>query len=189
MNRARHCALCEHEKTDLTIGVTCGLTDKKPDFQKTCPDILLDEKFQTKLEDINLDIHEILTTKNKVYTTFYIMIVLGFACIIGNKLFGDLMKWSLYYRAYRAFAIGIGITTLISAYFNLNSYRSKLSALNEQKHRIDSVLDKYGISYSTSVDLKEKIHGKEEIEISIEYSNWTKKRTTTMYNRNYGGFD
>ncbi len=45
MIQTKHCDLCEYPKRDLKNGLTCGLTGKKPDFKRACPDILLDEKF------------------------------------------------------------------------------------------------------------------------------------------------
>ena len=181
MNLARHCDLCDNQKTSLKVGTTCGLTDRKPYFKDTCCDILLDEKFQRKLENYNLELERINKTKNKHYWTFYFLIVIGFLLIIGNEFYADITQNETYYWYFRASAIGFGITILIGAYFNLNKFREKLKAAKFRKNKIDSVLEKYGIRYKIKINFKEKVHGNQNIEIKTEYVNWTKKRTTTKY--------
>ena len=51
MNVKRHCDLCEHQVLNLKKGTTCGLTNKKPNFNKTCLKIKFDKKIKTELED------------------------------------------------------------------------------------------------------------------------------------------
>ena len=179
MIQAKHCDLCEHPKRDLKNGLTCGLTDRKPDFNGTCPDILLDEKFQSNLENTNLELHNIGKGKTKAYLTFYVLIIIGFLMIIGNKFYADLTHSTIYYWKFRASAIGAGITILIGAYFQLNRFRTKYKTAEFEKNKIDSVIKQYGISYDTNFEYKEKTHGNQNIEITTEYKNWTKKRTTT----------
>ena len=55
MNPTRHCELCDKQKTDLKVGTTCGLTDRKPEFNKTCAKIELNEKFENKLKKVNIE--------------------------------------------------------------------------------------------------------------------------------------
>ena len=43
MDLARHCDLCDNQKTSLKLGTTCELTDQKPEFNKTCSKIKLNE--------------------------------------------------------------------------------------------------------------------------------------------------
>ncbi len=50
MNFSKHCDLCENEMTSFEKGLTCKLTKKKPEFENTCSEIKLDEKFLEKLE-------------------------------------------------------------------------------------------------------------------------------------------
>ncbi|WP_225037343.1 hypothetical protein [Winogradskyella sp. SM1960] len=179
MIQAKHCDLCEYPQRDLKNGLTCGITNKKPDFKEVCPDILLDKKFQQKLENINFELDKIKKTKNKEYLTFYILIIIGFLLIIGNKYYANISQTELYSWRFRASAIGVGITILISAYFKLNRFRTKLKAVKFKKNKIDSVLRKYKISYKMNFDYREKIHGNQNIEIITEYKNWKTKRTTT----------
>ena len=180
MIQAKHCDLCEHPKRDLQNGLTCGLTNKKPDFKNTCPDILLDKIFQEKLEDIHLEIKRITQKKSRKHLTFYLLIAIGFFLIIGNKFYTDItISKSIMHWKFRATAIGAGISILIYAYFNFNKFRAKINQLKSKKSRIDSVLEKYGIDYVMNIEYKEKIHGNQNVKITTEYKNWTKKRTTT----------
>jgi hypothetical protein len=184
MIQAKHCDLCEHPKRDLKKGLTCGLNDKKPDFKKVCPNILFNEKFQTKLESTCLEFERNQKAKNEVYLTFFILSIFGFLLIVGNKILAELSYNTTYFWVYRIGSIGIGIIILIRAYFQLNRFRTKLKSANFEKNKIDSVLKEYRISYKVNIKYKEKIHGNQNIEINTEYKNWTKKRTTTKYIKN-----
>jgi len=179
MIQAKYCDLCEHPKRDMKNGLTCGLTGKKPNFKDTCPDILFDKQFQSKIEDINLELHKIRKNKNKAHLTFYILIIIGFLLMIGNKIYAEWMHSTTYYWVYRISAIAFGITVLTGAYDKFNRYRKKLRTAEFEKNKIDTVLEKYNISYKTSFNYKERIHGNQNIEITTEYKNWTKKHTTT----------
>lgn len=44
------CKICINRKYELTRGIYCGLTDKKPEFENRCPNFVLD--VDQKLEDI-----------------------------------------------------------------------------------------------------------------------------------------
>ena len=186
MIQAKHCDLCEYPKRDFKNGLTCGLTDKKPDFKETCPDILLDKDCQSKVENSNLELHKIHKSKKKVYLNFCILIIIGFLLIIGNKFYADFTRNETHHWKYRASAIGAGITILIVVYFQIKRFLAKLKKAKAKKNKIDSVLIKYGISYKTNFEYKEKIHGNQNIEIKTEYKNWTKKRTTTSAIVHYG---
>ncbi|MBL7560892.1 hypothetical protein JAO71_13880 [Olleya sp. YSTF-M6] len=50
---------------------------------------------------------------------------------------------------------------------------------------MDEVLNKYGISYQENFEFKEKIHGTREVNVNIEFKNWTKIKTTNSYKFDY----
>lgn len=168
--------------TSLETGVTCKLTQKKPEFETICPSINLDQKFQEKLEDVVLELARINRNKNSVHRTFYILMIIGFLLIIGSSV---LSKWTystIYFWVYKMHAIGLGIASLTVAYYKLNRFRQKLNTARNKKNKIDLVLEKYGISYTTVLDFEQKVHGTQDVNISIKFKNWTKKHTTTMWN-------
>ena len=180
MELTRHCALCENEITSLKNGVTCKLTKKKPDFIKSCRDIKLNKKFEEELLTILLELERISKFRNREYLTFFVLLVIGLFAIMGNKVFGEWRPNSPYYWLDRFLPIAVGITIIMIAFFNLSSFMNKRKIALTKKNKIDSVLEKYRIIYKTKFDYKEKIHGDQSIEITMEYKNWIKKRTTTM---------
>ena len=52
MIQAKHCDLCEYPKRNLKNGLTCGLTDKKPDFKDSCSDIKFSNSFEEYLPEL-----------------------------------------------------------------------------------------------------------------------------------------
>ena len=42
--RLKFCTICTNRKVDFSTGLVCGLTDKKPDFEDSCPSFSKDEK-------------------------------------------------------------------------------------------------------------------------------------------------
>lgn len=50
MDLARHCILCDNQLVTIKDGTTCSLTNKKPDFNKTCIKIELNEKFEQRVK-------------------------------------------------------------------------------------------------------------------------------------------
>jgi hypothetical protein len=181
MNLSRHCDLCENERRSLKNGLTCDLTNKKPEFQKTCSTINLSEKFQEKLEKINIELETL--RKNSVHFKFYTQIIIGFIFIFTSLSFlKNYTGLLVYYGSYTM--ISIGITFWGIAFSVLNKYRRKIKNAEFDKNEIDEFLQKYGIKYSVNIIFLEKIHGIQELVVELEYINWTKKRTTTPYKKN-----
>ena len=63
----RHCDLCDHQKLSLKEGSLCGLTNKKPSFNRTCVKIEFDNNLLNLLADIFLDYEDLKLYKKKVY--------------------------------------------------------------------------------------------------------------------------
>ena len=184
MNLARHCDLCENEVTSLEKGLTCKLTNRKPDFNNTCTKIKLDRKFQEKLEIANLELEIIRRNKKSTHLTFYTTIVIGFSLIISGYLFSSWTIYSLFLWSVKLGIMATGFTFLGVAYSKLNRFRRKDKKAQLDKRKIDEVLKKYGIEYYTIFDFKDKTHGIQEVIVNLEFKNWTKKRTTTPYKIN-----
>ena len=72
MELARHCELCDHQKITLKEGTTCGLTDRKSEFNSTCIEIELNEKFEDKLKDVNIRFQKINGEKTLTYLYFIV---------------------------------------------------------------------------------------------------------------------
>ena len=184
MNFSKHCGLCENEMTSLEKGLTCKLTNRKPEFRNTCSDIKLNKKFQEKLEITNLELEKIRRDKKSIHRTFYFLITIGFLLIIGGDSLAKWTIYSVYVWKVKIGIIAIGITFLGIAYKKLNGFRKKIKNAEFEKNEIDELLKKYGIEYKTDFSFKEKIHGIQEVIVELEFKNWTKKRTTTPYKNN-----
>jgi len=86
MLRTKHCELCDHQETSLKEGTTCGLTTGKPDFDTTCSNIKLKDKFTNKLKSANIEFEKIRRTKIVTYIYFVVYFLLGLAVIAGAYL-------------------------------------------------------------------------------------------------------
>lgn len=185
MNFSRHCNLCENQITSLEKGITCKLTNKKPDFNNSCSKINLDKKFQEKLEITNLELEIIRRNQKSTHFTFYGLIIIGFLLIILGYFLSDWNIFSLYLWYVKIGIIVAGFSFLGTAYSKLNKYRREKKKAELEKNKIDEVLNKYGISYNGDFDFKEKIHGTQEVIVNVEFKNWTKTRTTNSYKFDY----
>ena len=185
MNFSRHCTLCENEISNLERGLTCKLTNRKPEFKEACPDIRLTQKFQNKLEEANLELKIIGRKKKSVHPSFYFLIIIGFIVIIGSSFIADWTHAGVFFWYEKIALIGLGVTLLMIAYQKLNRFRNQIKAAASEKNKIDLVLEKYGISYKTTFEFKEIVHGTQEVTVNIEFKNWTKQRTRTTHIINY----
>ena len=179
MNILKHCQLCDNKITSLEKGLTCELTNRKPEFKNTCSDIKWEKVFQEKLENVNLELELIRNKKNTTLWSFCLISIIGFLLIIGGNSIDIFDLYSLNFWKVKIGIIAIGITFLGIAYKKLYGFRKKLKMAKSKKIKFDTVIKVYGISYKTNFEYKEKIHGNQNIEITTEYKNWTKKRTTT----------
>ncbi|MEP0262373.1 hypothetical protein [Dokdonia sp.] len=176
MIQAKHCDLCENRIANLEKGLTCKLTNRKPDFNNICSVIRLDEKFQEKLEIANLELEIIHRNKKSTHLTFYTTIIIGFSLIIGGYLFSSWTIHNLYLWEVKIGIIVSGFAFLGAAYSKLNSFRRKDNKAQLDKIKIDEILKKYGIKYYPNIDFKEKNHGIQEVIIHLEFKNWAKKK-------------
>lgn len=178
---SRHCALCENEIKSLEKGVTCAITQKKPDFKKKCPDIQFDDKFQEKLEIAHLKFERIRRTKVSTYVMAFIIVVIGVLIISNGSFIADLTPNSQFYSRDVIGFIAVGIVITSAGLGRIISFRKKLKNAQFDIDIIDEVLEKYDISYQTTCEYKEKIHGDQYVTVIIDYENWIEKNTTTTY--------
>tara|TARA_B100000809_G_C14892050_1_gene443025 strand:+ start:98 stop:652 length:555 start_codon:yes stop_codon:yes gene_type:complete len=184
MNFSKHCDLCENEITNLEKGLTCKLTNKKPEFKNTCSKINLNEKFQAKIEIINLELEIISRNKRSTHQTFYFLLFIGFILIIGGYYFFKGNTKSVYAMEIAFGIISIGITFWGVASNKLTEFRRKFNNAEFDKFDLDEFLEKYGIEYKSDFSFKEKIHGIQEVIVKMNFKNWKKKRTETTYKIN-----
>jgi len=56
--RLNYCKICQNRKMDFNIGIVCKLTDKKPDFEPTCPDFAVDQEELTHYQNREEEVEE-----------------------------------------------------------------------------------------------------------------------------------
>ena len=163
MDLARHCELCDNQKINLEVGTTCGLTERKPEFNKTCSKIELNEKFEKKLKSVNIEYENIKRKKTLTYTYFIVFLLIGIAVIVGGYLLG---KYALNKRVISTVPLiimGVGLAPLGLAFGNLNNYRQSIQVAKNKKDKVDEVLNEYRIEYEIDITFGEEIHGTQEV--------------------------
>ncbi|WP_111683760.1 hypothetical protein [Winogradskyella tangerina] len=176
MKHIDHCNLCEHQSTDLKIGFYCGLTNRKPEFYKTCIKANFDNKLATKIEDVNIDYEDIKRQKWRVYTNSILLFILGILLLICSyymSKFVSGLKASEYWR-YRYVSYGLTACFLGSLLFVfpaairlLNRYRNEIRSAKIDKEKVDKVLELYGISYTINITFTRGPLGYDEVDIDL----------------------
>jgi hypothetical protein len=158
MNLARHCILCDNQKISLKLGTTCGLNDRKPEFNKTCSKIELNEKFENKLKSVNIEYENIKRKKLYTYTYFGILFTIGIAIIVGGYLLGKYTYDSGVISPIPLIIMAIGLAPLGMALMPLSQHRQEIVVAKSKKDKVDEVLNEYGIEYEIDITFGKEIH-------------------------------
>jgi len=167
MNLAKHCELCDNQIVSLKEGTTCKLTNRKPEFNKTCSKIELNEKFEEKLKAVNIEYESFKRTKVLTYIYFIIFLTISFAVMIGGYLLG---KYALDFGVISTVPLiimGVGVLVLPVAFGPLNRYRNRISVSKSKKSKIDNVLNLYNIDYTIDLKFGKEIHGTQEVQSDL----------------------
>ena len=160
MFQAKHCDLCEYPNRDLNVGLKCGLTNKKPDFKVTCPDIKFSDYLKIDLTDLLTEIEGI--TKNKIYEymNFILLSTLGLVIIIGynfdvNKILVLEFSYIKFNNMYIYLFINyLGMMCISMAFSRWHTHRRTLKNLHFIKNEINILL------YSYNTDISELLKNK-----------------------------
>ena len=163
MDLARHCELCDNQKISLEFGTTCGLTDRKPEFNKTCSKIELNEKFENKLKSVNIEYENFKRKKTITYTYFVVFLIIGIAVIVGGYLLGKYALGKRVISTVPLIIMGVGLAPLGLAFGVLNSHRQEVRLAKSKKEKVDEVLDEYRIEYEIDIAFGDEIHGTQEV--------------------------
>ena len=151
MIQAKHCDLCEHPKRSLKNGLTCGLTDKKPDFKVFCSDIKFSNSFKEYLPELSNQIENIKKRKTIVYLSSILLSILGLLIIIGiHPQIGKALKREYLYSIIRRlevvvlfYFIGGGLISM--GLLSINKHRKTLKKLESEKRELNMVLSNYNL--------------------------------------------
>jgi hypothetical protein len=177
MKMKRHCNLCEHQKLSLQKGDLCGLTNKKPDFNRTCVRINFDEKLLNTLEDILIEYEDLKLSKKKVYKNFISGSIIGvFLLLVGyfvfdyflNNGFRTSLKSAEYTTTVSFIILVTGYSYLTKSINNINNHKTQLNFIKNKKKEIDEVLNLYNQKYTSKIKFDKEIHGIQEVEVDIE---------------------
>ncbi|MCL7752558.1 hypothetical protein [Polaribacter sp. Z022] len=181
----RHCDLCDHQKLSLQKGDLCGLTNQKPEFNRTCTTIDFGNNLLDILEDILVDLEELKNTKKKVYKNVVSGSIVGvFLLICGyiifdyfynNELKAIILKFDKSSVDSIGFLIIVSGSVLITGYHylkkainNFSNHKNQLISLENYKLEIDEVLSLYNQKYKYKITFDKEVHGTQEIDIEIE---------------------
>jgi len=168
MDLTRHCSLCDNQKRSLKIGTTCALNDRKPEFNKTCPKIELNEKFENMLKLVNIEYENFKRKKILTYTYFGFFLIIGTSVIVGGYLFGKYVFDHGVISTFPIIIITIGLSLLGMAFGTLNKHRQDINIAKSKKDRIDEVLNEYRIEYNIDILFGKEIHGTQDVSVNLK---------------------
>ena len=173
MELTRHCDLCEHKKSDFKLGLVCGLTTRKPAFNKTCSQILLRDLFEEKLKQINLE-YDQLNRKRLLtysYTVVYIfigLVVMFVAYYFGTYIYNVSNRTSIRLYTYPLIIFAVSLAPMAMAISTLINYLQHIKVVKSKKEDLDSVLELYNIKYAIDIDYQTEFHGTQEVYIDLK---------------------
>ncbi len=168
MDLARHCALCDYQVVDLKDGTTCRLTNKKPVFDRTCPKIELNEKFEQKIKKINIEFENVKRTKTDTYGHVLIYTVISLAVIFAGYYLGKYAWDGGVISTAPLIVIAVGLVVLVFAFGPLNKFRNDFSITKGNKDKLDEVLDLYNINYEIELKYGKEIHGTKQVQAELK---------------------
>lgn len=173
MELTRHCDLCEHKQSDFKLGLVCGLTSRKPAFNKTCSKILLGNLFEEKLKQINLEYDQLKRKRllTYSYTVVYLLIgliVMFVAYYFGTYIYNISNRTSIRLYTYPLIIFSVSFTPLGIAVSTLINYLQHIKVVQRKKEDLDKVLALYNIKYAIDIDYQKEFHGTQEVYIDLK---------------------
>ena len=142
--------------------MTCGLTDKKPDFKDFCSDLKFNNEFKDYLPNLLKQIELTNKKKTSIYINFVLFSTIGLVIIIVSysrlektfKMEFNHSSWSYFLGTFMIYLIG---TFFISTgYQTLYKYKKSLQNLKSDKKEIDMILKNYKSDVEKIINPKNK---------------------------------
>ena len=183
MNFKEHCRLCKNQKTSLQDGIICGLTKKKPAFEKTCSNIKLSNKLEKDLGLVHIEIEKLKKKKILTWTSSLVYLMSGcFIILMARNLFFSDFVNSWYIKLTSSLLVAvIGFSLFNMAYGKLRLFTKKIKIAKSEKERINTVLDKYQIEYSCNVKFGKKYHENQDVIVEIVSNSSLLKNSKITY--------
>ncbi len=164
MIQTRHCDFCEFPKRNLESGLTCGLTDKKPDFKVSCSKIKFNSSFKEYLPELLNQIGNVKKRKTSVYLKFILLSLIGLTVIFKchsllDKIFEMEFGYSSWiYFKYTLLVYFVGAGLISMAFWPLLKYRNELKELESDKREINKILKNYDLNIESLLKNKKRHH-------------------------------
>ena len=154
LKKTQHCNLCEHQKRNFDLGIHCSLTNKIPDFNKTCNKIKLEEKLKKEIERINIQYRKLNKNKFDVFIGIIFFPFIGFGILCFDFLF-----YKKYYEPYYSASLSsagfafmvvlfvIGIIFIAKGTGPLFNHKRQKNITEKEKENLDKICRLYGIKY------------------------------------------
>lgn len=174
MKQAQHCALCNHERRSFETGLTCGLTNEKPSFDKQCETIEFGDKFATMLESKCFDYKVLIRERYSAYTRSVLKLALGLFLTLFSypivKFYPLAFKTIKYYYHWGFVVViaVIGIALIVDTLLKLIDFNVKLREARREKLKIDEVISEYDITYDISYHFSRDEFGHRQVDIKCE---------------------
>ncbi len=176
MHPTYHCELCNHQKVNLKEGSICGLTERKPNFNRTCPKIFLTKKFEEKLKIAAIEYQRVEKDRWWTYAYSIVFLIMSFAVFysvywfIGymDELFDSRDYGQGYITVVPIVIFSIGFVLLAMAVGAFNKHRKDVTKVSLKKQRIDEVIALYNISYTVDITFGKKYHGTQEVAVDLK---------------------
>ncbi|WP_394746793.1 hypothetical protein [Spongiimicrobium salis] len=168
MNLVQHCELCSLQEMDYIEGARCALTQTKPNFKRTCPDIQLEQKLTAKIKAVNIAYERVRRTRTVTFVYSTVFSLIGIATIIGAYLLGTYVFDNGVISIVPLLIMLVGLVVLAMAFGPLNTYQRDIALTKRQKQKLDKLLKLYHRSYVINVSFGKEIHGDVEVDVHLE---------------------
>lgn len=167
MNKFNHCKICDLQTFNFEDGIICSLTSNKPDFQKKCPDIKLDQNLKNKIIEVNTEFEDSKYVKKLAIGNFVFFSLIGVGVLgICYLLIISLFRLArIHTFTIAVFCIGIGFFGI--AIGALNYSRRKRQIISPKKQILDKLTELYNVRYQFDSKISTDIMGIKETKITL----------------------
>ncbi len=167
MDKVNHCEICDLHSFNLQDGILCSLTSKKPDFQKKCPDINLDQNLKDKIIEVNTEFEDSKYVKKLAIANFIFYGLLGIGVLgLCYLLIISLFRLArIHTFTIVVFCVGMGFFGI--AIGVLNYSRRKRQLISPKKQILDKLAELYNIRYQFDSKISTDIMGIKETKVNL----------------------
>jgi|GEM_PF-658900 len=168
MDKTKHCDICDNALRSMEQGLICGITNQKPQFINKCDKIGFGESLLKKIELVGF---ELKLTERKKWLTFFNFIF--FLLVSFGFWIGGYILWSMAFGegvlATLPFIIMfLGFMILPMATGPIRKYYFDKKSNKKKKDNLNALLDKYGLSYNSEIDLVKGYHNILNVRVDVK---------------------